>query len=121
MPRRRRAYLFGHSAEARAAIWLRLKGYRILARRFKTPLGEIDIIARRFGVLCFVEVKARRNMAEAYHALNKHQQRRIANAANIWLQNHEKASYHTKRFDVILIAPGFLPYHIENAFMVNGY
>ncbi len=121
MPRRRRAYLFGHSAEMRAAIWLRLKGYRILARRFKTPLGEIDIIARRFGVLCFTEVKARRNMDDAYHALNKHQQRRIANAANIWLKRHDRGSYHTRRFDVILIAPRRLPRHIENAFMVDVY
>ncbi len=121
MSLRRRAYFFGHSAEARAAVWLRLKGYRILARRYKTSCGEIDIVAARFGVLCFVEVKARRSLEEARWALGPHQKRRIENAARIWLQNFDKPGYHTKRFDVILIAPRRRPRHIENAFAAEKY
>ena len=113
---RRRAYLFGHDAETRAAMWLRLKGYRILARRYKTPFGEIDIIARRLGVICFTEVKARCTLEEARRALTSRQQGRIANAARIWLQNFDKPAYHSHRFDVILIAPRRRPQHIENAF-----
>jgi len=121
MDSRRRAYLFGHSAETLAAMWLRLKGYRILARRFKTPHGEIDIIAARFGAVCFVEVKARRSLEEARWALTTHQQRRIENTARIWLQNFDKPAYHTKRFDVILITRRARPHHIENAFPANSF
>ena len=119
MGSRRRAFLFGYSAETRAAMWLRLKGYKILARRYKTPFGEIDIIAIRLGTLCFTEVKARHTLEEARWAVVAHQQRRIANAARIWLQNFDKPAYHTKRFDVILIAPRARPHHIENAFMAD--
>src|SRR5262249_34934197 len=74
---RRIAFRFGLSAESRAAAFLVAKGYRILARRFRTPLGEIDIVARRRGVLVFVEVKARDNFDEAAEAIGKRQQNRI--------------------------------------------
>ena len=60
---RRTAYLFGQKAETLAALWLRLKGYRILARRFRAPPGEIDLVARRGRVLALVEVKARADLA----------------------------------------------------------
>jgi Holliday junction resolvase-like predicted endonuclease len=64
-PERRLAFRFGLTAESRAAAYLIAKGYRILARRFKTPVGEIDIVARRRGVLVFVEVKARERLADS--------------------------------------------------------
>jgi putative endonuclease len=75
-PQRRLAFRFGLSAESRAAAYLIAKGYRILARRFKTPVGEIDIVARRRGVLVFVEVKAREKLADA-PAAAYHRRRRV--------------------------------------------
>ena len=76
-PKRQAALQFGLSAESRATACLLLKGYRILARRFKTPVGEIDIVARRRSTLVFVEVKARKNLDDAAEALTARQQARI--------------------------------------------
>lgn len=80
-PKRQAALQFGLSAESRATACLLLKGYRILARRFKTPVGEIDIVARRRGTLVFVEVKARKSLDDAAEALTARQQARIIDAA----------------------------------------
>jgi putative endonuclease len=87
-PERRLAFRFGLSAESRAAAYLIAKGYRILARRFKTPVGEIDIVARRRGVLVFVEVKARERLADAAESIGRRQQQRIIAAAEFWLAGH---------------------------------
>src|ERR1700722_15777832 len=76
-PERQVAFRFGLSAESRAAALLVAKGYRILARRFRTPVGEIDIVARRRGVLIFVEVKARESFADGAEAIGRRQQSRI--------------------------------------------
>ncbi len=78
---RRRAYRAGRGAERLAAWWLRFKGYRIVATGYKTPVGEIDLIARRGRVLAFVEVKARPTMREAADAISPRQQERIARAS----------------------------------------
>ena len=85
-PKRRRAWRFGRRAESLAAWWLRLKGYRILAREFRVPVGEIDLIARRGTILAFVEVKARKTAEAAPDALQPRQQRRIARAAGAFLR-----------------------------------
>jgi putative endonuclease len=69
--RGRKAYRLGHLAETRCVWYLRLKGYRILSRRFKTPVGEIDIVARHRGTLVFVEVKARADVEAAAGSLAK--------------------------------------------------
>src|ERR1700687_4773257 len=87
-PQRRIAFRFGLSAESRAAAYLIAKGYRILGRRFRTPVGEIDIVARRRGVLVFVEVKAREKLDDAAEAIGKRQQGRIIAAAEFWLAGH---------------------------------
>ena len=79
------AFRLGLSAESRAAMFLIAKGYRILARRFKTPFGEIDIVARRRGALVFVEVKARGRADEAAEAVTERGRRRIVGAAELWL------------------------------------
>ena len=113
---RRTAFRFGLSAEGRAAAFLIAKGYRILARRFRTPLGEIDIVARRGGVLVFVEVKARDNFDEAAESINKRQQNRIIGAAQMWLADHPEDAMRDMRFDAILIIPGRLPRHLPGAF-----
>ena len=75
----------GISAESRAAAFLIAKGFRILARRWRSPRGEVDIIARRRGLLVFAEVKARANLDEAAKSINERQRRRIAAAAEVWL------------------------------------
>jgi putative endonuclease len=113
---RRVAFRFGLSAESRAAAFLVAKGYRILARRFRTPLGEIDIIARRSGILVFVEVKARDNFDEAAEAIGKRQQNRIIGAAQLWLAAHPEDAMRDMRFDAILVVPGRLPRHLPAAF-----
>ena len=114
--RRRRAFRFGLGAETRAAWLLRLKGYRIVARRFRTPGGEADLVAVRRDTLVFVEVKARDTLAAAMETLRPAQQRRIAAAARVWLARHPADMARTLRFDAVFVAPGRWPLHIENAF-----
>jgi putative endonuclease len=118
-PERVAAFGLGISAESRAAAWLIAHGYRILARRFKSPMGEIDIIAARRYTLIFVEVKARATLDEAAEAVTDRQQRRIAAAAEIWLANNPVPAIRDMRFDAILVAPGKLPRHIPSAFETN--
>ncbi len=114
--RRQAAFRFGLSAESRAAALLIAKGYRIAARRFRSPLGEIDIVARRGRVLVFVEVKARERAGDAAWSLTPRQQARIIAGAEAWLgANPDDAACYI-RFDVVLVAPRRLPEHIENAF-----
>jgi len=115
-PERVAAFSLGISAESRAAAWLIAHGYRILARRWKSSLGEIDIIAARRHLLVFVEVKARAKLDDAAEAVTERQQRRIAAAAEIWLAAHPDRAIHDIRFDAILVAPGRLPRHIKAAF-----
>jgi len=115
-PARQRAFRTGLSAEGRAPALLTIKGYRILARRVRTPLGEIDIIARRGDVLAFVEVKARARLDDAAFSLTPRQMQRIISAAQIWLAEHDELAPLAIRFDAILIAPRRLPRHIKAAF-----
>jgi putative endonuclease len=115
-PERQAAFRVGISAESRAAAYLIAKGFRILARRWRSPLGEIDIVAKRRRLLVFAEVKARANLDEAAESVNVRQRRRIAAAAEIWLANHPDESIRDIRFDAILVAPGKLPRHIPAAF-----
>ena len=115
-PERVAAFGLGISAESRAAAWLIAHGYRILARRFKSPMGEIDIIAARRYTLIFVEVKARATLDDAALSITERQKQRIAVAAEIWLAGNPMPAIRDMRFDVILVAPGKLPRHIPSAF-----
>ena len=115
-PERQIAFQLGISAESRAAAFLIAKGFRILARRWKSPLGEIDIVARRRSLLVFVEVKARNDLDEAAESLSPRQQRRIAAAAEVWLAANGSDGFRDIRFDAILVAPGKMPRHIQGAF-----
>src|SRR5215475_4247498 len=73
----------GHSSESLAALWLRLKGYRILERRLKTRAGEVDLVAAApFGPVCFIEVKARGSARTAARSVGNTQLTRIARAAS---------------------------------------
>ncbi len=115
MPAARHAYQKGLGAEALCRWVLRLKGYRILATRYRSPLGEIDIVAVRGAVLALVEVKARPTRAEASEAITPHQQKRLARAAALFLSRHPHFAHHTVRFDAMLATPWRWPHHIENA------
>ena len=110
------AFRTGMSAETRAAAFLIAKGYRILARRFRTPHGEIDIVARRRNLVAFVEVKARASLDDAAYAVTPRQQARIIAAAQVWLMAHPEHAGYDLRFDVMLIAPRRLPRHLMAAF-----
>jgi putative endonuclease len=115
-PERQIAFALGLSAESRAAAMLVAKGYRIVARRWRSPVGEIDIVARRRKILVFVEVKARERLDDAAEAVIGRQQRRIIAAAEAWLATHPDDIDSDIRFDVMLVAPKSIPRHIMAAF-----
>lgn len=113
---RAQRYRRGHRAETIAAWWLRAKGYRILATRYKTRMGEIDLIAQRGDTLVFVEVKGRARRASAAEAIHLRNQQRVVRAAQWWLQRHPQAQASTIRFDAVLVAWYRWPHHIPHAF-----
>jgi len=113
---RRKAYRRGHRGEWLAALALMLKGYRILARRHRTKLGEIDLIARRGDLVLFVEVKARRTLKEAMDAIAHGSERRIEGAADLWLSRQPDYGRLSMRFDMVAVLPWRWPVHVENAF-----
>ena len=110
---RRRAERGGRRAERIAAWWLRLRGWRILAVRARTPVGEVDLIARRGRTLAFVEVKARSSDDAAGLALDDYRLRRVARAAEA-LAPRFAAPGDTLRIDAIFIVPRRLPRHLAN-------
>ena len=115
-PERQVAFRTGLSAESRAAALLIAKGFRILARRWRSPVGEIDITARRRGLLIFVEVKARETLDGAAWSVTERQRARIIAAAEAWLARHADPRIQDIRFDAVLVAPGTLPRHLPAAF-----
>jgi putative endonuclease len=115
-PARVAAFRTGISAESRAAAYLMAKGYRILAKRFRTPHGEIDLVAKKRNLVAFIEVKARASLDEAAYAVTPRQQARIIAAAQGWLVAHPEHAEFDLRFDAVLIAPRHLPRHLLAAF-----
>jgi len=111
------SYKIGVAAEARARQLLESKSYRILAERYKTKGGEIDLVAQRGDHLAFVEVKCRRTQDEAAYSVLPRQQARIATAAEIFLGEHAGLSHESASFDVILVSPSQGLSHIEQAFL----
>lgn len=114
--RRQRARRYGIVTEHLAAIALRMKGYRILARNFRSPMGEIDILARRGNVIAVVEVKARNDIRSAVDAVGFNSRQRIARAARSWLSGRPDATELSLRFDIVAVVPWRWPVHLENAF-----
>jgi putative endonuclease len=114
--RKLKAYQAGLEAEDNAATLLEERGFSVLGRRFRSPAGEIDLIAANGSHLSFVEVKARRNLVEAAWAVTPRQQRRIAEAASHWLQCFPEYEDHDITFDAILVAPRRVPEYIPDAF-----
>lgn len=112
--KRQRAERRGRAGEGKAALWLQMKGWRILARRRKTPLGEIDLIARRGNIVAFIEVKWRGDAAQLDHAIDEFRLQRVAAATEAVAHEYTQAGEDV-RVDVLLLAPGTLPRHIVNA------
>ena len=104
----------GREGETRAALWLTAKGWRILAKRVKTPRGEIDLIARRGTLVAFIEVKWRRSREQLDQAIDEYRLSRVAAAVECVAHEYAKNGEDI-RIDVILLAPGTLPRHIANA------
>ncbi len=114
-----RRYFIGMIAEYWAALILMVKGYRPLAVRYKTKVGEIDLIVKRGKVIVFVEVKYRQNMDDAAHAVHNKSQLRIRRAADHYLLLHRRESpnvIHDYRFDVVAVNKFLKINHIQNAF-----
>lgn len=114
--RRRKALRRGWAAEYIAAVFLMLKGYRILALRYKTRLGEIDIVARKGDLAIFVEVKARAHETGALDAVSHASQKRIRAASDLWLARQREYASLSQRYDIVAILPRKLPRHFPDAF-----
>ena len=112
---RERAYRRGGRAELLCLWHLRFKGYRILARRYRTPVGEVDLIARRGGVLAAVDVKARPDIASAGEAVSPRQRQRVARALSYFLSGRPDLAHLAPRFDVMLVTPRRWPRHLIDA------
>jgi len=113
---RQKAFRRGQWSERIAAIYLRLKGYKILACNYRTKSGEIDIIARKGDLIAVIEVKARPDVMASVDAVSHQSQRRIQSAASYWLASRKDAGRLSLRFDIIAVRPFALPVHLENAF-----
>jgi len=112
--RRRRAERSGRGAEQLAALLLRFKGFSVLARRFKAPVGEIDLVVRRGRLLVFVEVKARQSLDAATDAVSATTRRRIQAAADAFLARRPHLAQSDMRYDIIAVA-GWRMRHIPDA------
>jgi len=118
MSKRRNHYRFGLWAEMLCRLHLRLQGYQIRTTRYRTPAGEIDIIASRRDIVAIIEVKARRDTSSAAHALGTAQRARIERATRLLLARRPELATATVRFDLMLVTPWRWPHHICNAW--NG-
>ena len=113
---RRRHERRGKRGEWLAALALTVKGYRIVARRYRTKLGEIDLIARRGDLVIVVEVKVRPTLIEAMEAIGRLSERRIDAAADLWLARQPDYARLSIRFDMVAVLPRRWPVHVENIF-----
>lgn len=102
-------------AERACALYLQAKGYRVLRRRYRTPVGEIDLIACKGGTIVFVEVKFRTGRTEALEAVTPLQMRRIRRAAALFAAQNPRWADSDQRFDVVALSPWTLPKHVKNA------
>ena len=97
-------------------LLLLAKGFRPIARRHKTPLGEIDLVVKRGQLIAFVEVKARGSREEALESVGRQSERRIVDAADLWLARHPAAAGFNLRYDMVVVTPWRLPMHLADAF-----
>jgi putative endonuclease len=113
---KQKAYFKGHWAEFLATLYLRIKGYRILAKRFKTKAGEVDVIVQKGDVIAMIEVKARADEMAAINSVTAMSQRRIMAAGDIWLGRQRDYANLSVRYDIIAILPWKMPKHFKDAF-----
>lgn len=122
LPKKRKTYQKGKMAETLALWWLRLKGYRLVARNVVvgkgTKANEIDLIVCRGKTVVFVEVKRRPTITAGLQAISIQAQQRIVCASSVFLSHNTKFSNYSVRYDVVCIAPWKLPYHLEDAWRV---
>jgi putative endonuclease len=111
---RQRRQKSGLTAERIAALWLMMKGYRVLGTRVRTPVGEIDLVVIRANRLAFVEVKRRPNRLDAEAALTVRQRRRVRAAADLWLARNPRFQDRDICFDLVFLMPRHWPRHIKN-------
>ncbi len=111
-----RAFVAGTQAEAAAEQALVAAGWQVLARRARTPAGELDLVVERDGLLAFVEVKARPSLAQAAHALGRRQRERLMAGAACWLADNPGHGAAGMRFDVVLVAADGTVRRIADAF-----
>lgn len=116
LERKRATFLRGHRAERIALLFLLLKGYRPLARRYAAAGGEIDLVVMRGDTISFVEVKARGLMDDALTAITPRKRRRFSRAARAWLSRNPWAETKTWRADAVFVAPRRWPQHVPAAF-----
>ncbi len=112
--KRQEAERQGRKGEGFAAVWLRLHGWKVVARRVKTPRGEIDLVVRRGRTVAFIEVKWRATEAERDLSIDDYRLRRVAAAVEAVAHRFLRAG-DSPRIDVLLLAPGRWPRHIVNA------
>ncbi len=115
MKKLKTSYTTGLFAESLCRLALRLKFYRIIASRYRSKLGEIDIIASRGKIVALIEVKARATERQAIESISHHQRQRLQRAANDFLARYPCFKRHYLRFDVMLVAPKRWPRHIKGA------
>ncbi|AGA64085.1 putative endonuclease protein [Liberibacter crescens BT-1] len=113
---RHQALRYGLRAEFLSAIFLMLKGWKIMAFRHRNSFGEVDIIAFRQELVIFVEVKARSNVKDALNAVSYLSQERIRSAGKAWLATHKDFHAFSYRCDIIAVIPWNLPKHFPDAF-----
>ena len=116
LARKRRSERKGRRAEWFAALALLLKGYRIAALRYRTPVGEIDLVARKGDLIAFVEVKARRDFASGVDAVSYPAQRRIAAAGELFISRQSDSARLSWRHDIVVVSPWRWPVHLTDAF-----
>ena len=112
--RRKQAERRGRWAETSAALWLRLKGYKVLAHRVKFPVGEIDLVAKRGQTLAFIEVKQRKTLLQAQTAVPISAWLRISRAAEMWVSRDARFYQLDWRYDLVTITPWALPKHYKD-------
>ena len=113
---RQRSHRHGILAEYAACAWLMLKGYRLVVMRYKTPVGEIDVVMRRGKTLAMVEVKARKQFEDAAAAIHHENQSRVMRASQYFIVHHPRYAQLQVRFDAVLIAWYRWPRHLPHAF-----
>ena len=122
--KKQKAYLWGQGAEWLSMVMLWLKGYRILAHQFKCKSGEIDLIAQKGNMICFVEVKARQTIKDALSAVSYQQKNRIIKAAEWYITKNAQTAAGgdvniSYRFDMVAVEPWAWPTHVKDAWQMD--